>query len=69
MGVRALGAGVILPPSKRVGKGASKEDIDAAMLWLQMQRGCFVQMSENLEELKRFIVGFTGSIATVQERM
>ncbi|KAI9327426.1 hypothetical protein DFJ73DRAFT_139732 [Zopfochytrium polystomum] len=52
-----------LPP-----RVATKDELDAAMLWLQMQGDCFVQVSETIDESTRYIVSFTTSISTVPER-
>jgi hypothetical protein len=50
------------------GKIATKAELDAAMLWMQMQGNTFIQLSESLEESQRYIVSFTSSIATIPER-
>ncbi|ORY44843.1 hypothetical protein BCR33DRAFT_716790, partial [Rhizoclosmatium globosum] len=47
---------------------ASKEDMDAQLLWLQMFGDCFVQQAESLEETCGLIVSFTTTIAMIPER-
>ncbi|KAJ3358002.1 hypothetical protein HDU83_000059 [Entophlyctis luteolus] len=47
---------------------ASKEDFDDALFWLQMAAGCFIQLSDNIEESGNLIASFTASIAMIPER-
>ncbi|KAJ3333245.1 hypothetical protein HDU76_010065 [Blyttiomyces sp. JEL0837] len=68
-------AGVRANPTGNGGGGSSsrvqiacKEDFEEGMLVLQFKKGCFVQMSETMEESAMYIKSFTTSIGTIPER-
>ncbi|KAJ1560287.1 hypothetical protein HK405_007608 [Cladochytrium tenue] len=47
----------------------SRAELEAALLWLQVHGGFFVQASESPDDHIRYIVSFTATIATIPERM
>ncbi|KAJ3114299.1 putative monocarboxylate transporter mch1 [Phlyctochytrium bullatum] len=55
------------PTSQKV--VASKDQFEAALLWLQFQSACFVHHAEPLEEIVRTIISFTYSLGMIPERM
>ncbi|KAI8836816.1 hypothetical protein BJ741DRAFT_605271 [Chytriomyces cf. hyalinus JEL632] len=50
------------------GNLASKDEIDAGLLWLQMFGNCFVQLAETTDELVDLVCNFTTTIGTIPER-
>ncbi|KAJ3060066.1 putative monocarboxylate transporter mch1, partial [Podochytrium sp. JEL0797] len=66
--VRMMGGGSGGRAPRTAERVASKEDIDAALLWMQMCGDCFVQQSEGMEETCSLISSFTTSIAMIPER-
>ncbi|KAJ3128074.1 putative monocarboxylate transporter mch1 [Physocladia obscura] len=73
--VRTMGGAMTAPTTSRAkplaggnGLSAAKSDFDSAFLWLQMCGGCFLQLSENLEESCNLVASFTTSIAMIPER-
>ncbi|KAJ3232721.1 crossover junction endonuclease eme1 [Chytriomyces hyalinus] len=58
------------PSSSLVAAGnlASKDEIDAGLLWLQMFGNCFVQLAETTDEIVDLVCNFTTTIGTIPER-
>ncbi|KAJ3393577.1 crossover junction endonuclease eme1 [Chytriomyces hyalinus] len=50
------------------GNLASKDEIDAGLLWLQMFGNCFVQLAETTDELVDLVCNYTTTIGTIPER-